>query len=57
MTVSYVRLIVSIAFTVVSVTFLFVAVAGAGRADELSYPYLGVMFFVGGLLALCRNGR
>ncbi len=50
MSVTYTRLIVSIAFTVVSVTILLIAIANHPIAEELSVPYMAVMLVAGGLL-------
>lgn len=45
----FVRLIVSIAFTVVSMSYLLFAIVGYG-VEELLYPYAGAMLVAGGLL-------
>lgn len=50
MTVVYARLIVSIAFTVVSATFLLAAITDSRGAVELSVPYMAIALVAGGLL-------
>lgn len=53
--VAYLRLIISIAFTVVSMVFLLIVLSSSSEIDELSYTYTGFMLVVGGLLMWSRR--